>query len=39
MKEDAKYTLEYSQSAAFAAELGSAFVITPGRAPKLSWEK
>jgi hypothetical protein len=39
MKADAKYTLEYSQSATFAAELGSAFKVANGRTPKLAWEK
>jgi hypothetical protein len=39
MKEDAKYTLDYSQSAAFATELGSAFKYASGRTPKLAWEK
>jgi hypothetical protein len=37
--EDAKYTLEYSQSSAFATELGGAFKYAPGRTPKLAWEK
>jgi hypothetical protein len=39
MTEDAKYTLDYSKSAAFAAELGSAFKVAEGRTPKLAWEK
>jgi hypothetical protein len=39
MKEDAKYTLGYSQSAAFATELGDAFKYVPERTPKLAWEK
>jgi hypothetical protein len=37
--ENPKYTLEYSQSAAFAAELGGAFKHAPGRTPKLAWEE
>jgi hypothetical protein len=39
LKEDANYTLDYSQSAAFAIELGGAFKYAPGRTPKLAWEK
>jgi hypothetical protein len=39
LKEDAKYTTEYSQSAAFATELGSAFKFANGRPPKLAWEQ
>jgi hypothetical protein len=39
MGENAKYSLEYSQSAAFATELGDAFKHAPGRTPKLAWEK
>jgi hypothetical protein len=39
MKEDAKYTIEYSKSTAFATELGDAFKYAPGRTPKLAWEK
>jgi hypothetical protein len=37
--ENEKYTLDYSQSPAFAAELGDAFKHAPGRTPKLAWEK
>jgi hypothetical protein len=39
LREDAKYTLEYSKSAAFVTELGSAFKSANGRTPKLAWEK
>jgi hypothetical protein len=39
MGEDGKYIDEYSKSSAFATELGSAFKYTPGRTPKLAWEK
>ncbi|MDR2805313.1 MAG: hypothetical protein LBB85_06680, partial [Dysgonamonadaceae bacterium] len=39
MKEDALYTPDHSQSAAFAAELGGAFKHAPGRTPKLAWEE
>jgi hypothetical protein len=39
MGENAKYSLEYSKSPAFAAELGDAFKHAPGRTPKLAWEK
>jgi hypothetical protein len=38
LKEDAKYTLNYSQSAAFVTELGGAFKFANGRTPKLAWE-
>jgi hypothetical protein len=38
-REDAKYTLDYGQSAAFATELGSAFKYASGRTPKLAWEQ
>jgi hypothetical protein len=38
MKEDAKYTLDYSQSTDFVTELGGAFEYAPGRTPKLAWE-
>jgi hypothetical protein len=37
--ENSKYTTEYSQSPAFATELGDAFKYVPGRTPKLAWEK
>jgi hypothetical protein len=36
--ENEKYTLDYSKTPAFAAELGDAFKYTPGRTPKLAWE-
>jgi hypothetical protein len=39
MGENAKYTLDYSKSQAFADELGSGFKFVPGRTPKLAWEK
>jgi hypothetical protein len=39
LKEDAKYTLDYSHSAAFVTELGEAFKYASGRTPKLAWEK
>jgi hypothetical protein len=39
LKEDPKYDLTYSQSAAFATELGGAFKYAPGRTPKLAWER
>jgi hypothetical protein len=40
MSAEEKYGDEsYVQSAAFAAELGSAFKHAPGRTPKLAWEK
>jgi hypothetical protein len=39
MGENEKYSLEYSQSPAFATELGGAFKYAPGRTPKLAWEK
>jgi hypothetical protein len=39
LKADEKYSLEYSQSPAFAAELGNAFKFANGRTPKLAWEK
>jgi hypothetical protein len=39
LKEDPKYSLDYSRSAAFATELGGAFKHAPGRTPKLVWEK
>jgi hypothetical protein len=39
LKEDAKYTLDYSKSAAFATELGSGFKYANDRTPKLAWEK
>jgi hypothetical protein len=39
MSADAKYSLEYSQSPAFATELGDAFKYAPGRTPKLAWEE
>jgi hypothetical protein len=39
LKEDPKYSLDYSRSAAFAAELGGAFEAADGRSPKLTWEK
>jgi hypothetical protein len=39
LKEDSKYTLNYSKSPAFATELGNAFKSTSGRTPKLTWEK
>jgi hypothetical protein len=39
LKEDAKYTLDYSQTAAFVTELGSAFKYAEGRPPKLAWEQ
>jgi hypothetical protein len=39
MREDPKYTLDYSKSPAFATELGDAFKYAPGRTPKLAWEK
>jgi hypothetical protein len=37
--ENEKYSLEYSQSPAFATELGNAFKHAQGRTPKLAWEK
>ncbi|GHS96514.1 hypothetical protein FACS189421_01700 [Bacteroidia bacterium] len=39
LKEDAKYTLNYSKTTAFVSELGSAFKYANGRTPKLAWEK
>ncbi|GHT39801.1 hypothetical protein FACS189437_04230 [Bacteroidia bacterium] len=39
LKEDAKYTLEYSKSTSFVTELGNAFKYANGRTPKLAWEK
>jgi hypothetical protein len=39
LKADEKYSVEYCQSPAFAAELGSAFKYANGRTPKLAWEK
>jgi hypothetical protein len=39
LREDAKYTLEYSKTSAFATELGAAFKFANGRTPKLAWEK
>jgi hypothetical protein len=39
LEENAKYTLEYSRSEDFAAELGGAFKHAPNRTPKLAWEK
>jgi hypothetical protein len=39
MSADAKYSLDYSRSPAFAAELGDAFKHAPGRTPKLAWEE
>jgi hypothetical protein len=39
LKEDPKYDLTYSQSAAFATELGGAFKYASGRTPKLAWER
>jgi hypothetical protein len=39
MGENEKYSLEYSKTPAFAAELGDAFKHAPGRTPKLAWEK
>jgi hypothetical protein len=39
MGESAKYTLDYSKSQEFAAELGSGFQFAPNRTPKLAWEK
>jgi hypothetical protein len=38
MGENDRYSLEYSQTPAFAAELGDAFKHAPGRTPKLAWE-
>ncbi|MDR0682196.1 MAG: hypothetical protein LBG15_10185, partial [Dysgonamonadaceae bacterium] len=37
--ENPKYTLAYSKSRAFAAELGGAFKYASERTPKLAWEK
>jgi hypothetical protein len=39
LKEDARYTLDYSKSPAFVTELGGAFKYANGRTPKLAWEK
>jgi hypothetical protein len=39
LKEDAKYSLDYSKSTSFVTELGSAFKYANGRTPKLAWEK
>jgi hypothetical protein len=39
MGENEKYSLDYSKTPAFAAELGDAFKYAPGRTPKLAWEK
>jgi hypothetical protein len=39
LKEDAKYTPEYSRSSAFVIELGNAFKFANGRTPKLAWEQ
>ena len=38
MGEDSKYSDDYSKSAEFATELGSAFKHALGRTPKLAWE-
>jgi hypothetical protein len=39
LREDAKYSPEYSKSQDFATELGGAFKYAPGLTPKLAWEK